>query len=89
MSPDYVGGMPTGMPMTVAALIRTGREAAGLSQAELARRTKVGRSVICKLELSRRLASGRSLVALAQALDLDAGALLAQAVEEGLVRMGH
>lgn len=64
--------MPKTHPITFASRLRTLREAAGLTQAELAEASGVGQSAISLIEAGKRPAPGwDTVVKLAKALKVD------------------
>lgn len=62
---------PEGLARTTAAMIREAREAAGVSQTELARRLGIGQSAVVRMEDGRHVARLDTLHGIAAALDLD------------------
>lgn len=58
--------------------VREARAAAGLTQAELARRLDCPTSTIGRIEIGSRSVSLATLFALARALDVDASALVSE-----------
>lgn len=56
--------------------LRTLREAAGLSQGELAEKSKVPRETICRIECGHQSPTVETLEALAKALGITTAALL-------------
>ncbi|MGH7751080.1 MAG: helix-turn-helix domain-containing protein [Candidatus Dormibacteria bacterium] len=58
------------------AYLLRGRERAGLTQLELARRAGIGRTTVANMELGAQAATIYQLIALASALGVDPGSLL-------------
>jgi len=70
--------MPTPPASVFANLLRTTREAQGLTQTELADRSSLTPAAISQLEAGERLPAYKTLVALADALNTSAGYLLGE-----------
>ena len=71
------------------AVIRRYRDAAGLSQQELADRVGISKSYISSLELGYRAPSLNLLVKIAQTLEVNAGKMVDEMVEDAESRWFH
>ena len=71
--------------MTVAELIRTAREAKGLSQEALAREADVSVSTVIRTEGGRLMPLAASLFAMARVLELDLSRVSAAVLNEAMV----
>ena len=80
---DLAGG-----PMTFGEAVRAARDLIGISQAELARRLKVGRQSVCDIEKGRALVSVDKAVKMAAALEHNEKFFVRLALQDQVAKAG-